>query len=67
MKYEVVASFDFVRDLKRLAKRHASIKKDVADLTDSLRENPHTGIPLGNDCFKIRFAISSKGRGKSGG
>jgi hypothetical protein len=25
------------------------------------------GIPIGNDCFKIKMAITSKGRGKSGG
>ena len=24
-------------------------------------------VALGNDCYKIRFAISSKGKGKSGG
>jgi hypothetical protein len=25
------------------------------------------GIPIGNDCYKIRMAITSKGKGKSGG
>ena len=25
------------------------------------------GTPLGHDCFKIRMAISAKGKGKSGG
>ena len=25
------------------------------------------GIALGNDCYKIRMAITSKGKGKSGG
>ncbi len=25
------------------------------------------GTPLGNDCYKIRMTISSKGKGKSGG
>ena len=25
------------------------------------------GAPLGNDCYKIRMAITSKGKGKSGG
>lgn len=24
------------------------------------------GIPIGNDCYKIRLAITSKGKGKSG-
>jgi hypothetical protein len=25
------------------------------------------GTPLGNDCYKIRMAVTSKGKGKSGG
>lgn len=25
------------------------------------------GTPIGNDCYKIRLAIKSKGKGKSGG
>lgn len=29
--------------------------------------NPKLGVPLGYDCYKIRMAITSKGRGKSGG
>lgn len=33
----------------------------------SLEENPTQGTPLGNDCYKIRLAIKSKGKGKSGG
>jgi len=67
MKYNIVASLDFARDLKHLAKRYPSVKRDVAALTDTLRENPVMGTSLGDDCFKIRFAITSKGRGKSGG
>lgn len=68
MKYNIVASLDFARDLKHfLAKRYPSVKRDVTSLTDTLRENPTVGTPLGDDCFKIRFVITSKGRGKSGG
>jgi hypothetical protein len=32
-----------------------------------LEVNPQQGTPIGNDCFKIRLAISIKGKGKSGG
>ena len=28
---------------------------------------PDKGTPIGNECFKIRLAIASKGKGKSGG
>lgn len=31
------------------------------------KNNPLTGTPIGNDCYKIRLAIASKGKGKSGG
>ncbi len=32
-----------------------------------LSKNPGLGTPLGNDTYKIRVAIKSKGKGKSGG
>jgi len=67
MNYNILASLEFIKDLKRLAKRYPSIRKDIAVLSDVLRENPFTGISPGSDCFKIRFAIASKNRGKSGG
>jgi hypothetical protein len=34
---------------------------------DELIENPTLGTPIGKDCYKLRFAITSKGKGKSGG
>ena len=36
-------------------------------LFTELEENPTTGTPLGNDIYKIRLAIASKNKGKSGG
>ena len=57
----------FDRQLKHLAKKYPSIKKEYAGLLKSLEENPRQGISLGNNCFKIRFSIASKGKGKSGG
>jgi hypothetical protein len=32
-----------------------------------LKNNPEQGTGLGNNCYKIRLAIKSKGKGKSGG
>lgn len=40
---------------------------DLAVLFESLEENPIQGTSLGRNCYKIRLAISSKGKGKSGG
>jgi len=43
------------------------LKNDILLLIDELKENPTTGINLGNNTYKTRMAISSKGKGKSGG
>lgn len=50
-----------------MAKKYQSLKTDLALLFKSLEENPMQGTPLGKNCYKIRLAISSKGKGKSGG
>ncbi len=39
----------------------------MATLGEELQKNPTLGTPLGQDCYKIRLAIKSKGKGKSGG
>lgn len=39
----------------------------MAALVAILLEEPKTGTPLGNNCYKIRMAITSKRQGKSGG
>lgn len=65
MNYDVITSGNFVRELKRLAKKHLSLKNDVSLLGEKLAKDPKTGTPIGKDCYKIRLAIS--GKGKSGG
>ena len=40
---------------------------DILALQASLLDSPIQGTPLGRDCYKIRMAITSKNRGKSGG
>lgn len=57
----------FLKDLKRLAKKYKSLRDDYAGLLASLKENPLMGTDLGNGTRKIRLAIASKGNGKSGG
>jgi len=32
-----------------------------------LQQTPDIGTAIGHDCYKIRVAIASKGKGKSGG
>lgn len=67
MSYNVLATTFFERELKALAKKHRSLKKDLAELIEQLEQQPTTGTDLGNNCYKIRLAIASKGKGKSGG
>lgn len=67
MNFDVVATNPFERKLKRLAKRHKSLVTDLSSIIDKLIKNPTLGVSIGKDCYKIRVAISSKGKGKSGG
>ena len=67
MSYEIIAIPNFKREIKKLAKKYPSLKNDFALLLESLQVEPAQGIPLGNNCYKIRMAITSKGKGKSGG
>ena len=67
MNYEVLATTSFKRDFKNLLKKYKSLKTDILKLIDSLEKDPAQGTSLGNDCYKIRLAIKSKGKGKSGG
>ncbi len=67
MNYKIVAIVAFEKELKQLAKKHPSVKIGFLKLSEQLIENPFLGEPLGKDCYKIRLAITSKGKGKSGG
>ncbi|TZF82306.1 hypothetical protein FW774_16615 [Pedobacter sp. BS3] len=67
MSFNVSTIAYFDKQLKRLVKKYPSLKGEFVELLNSLRETPVLGSPIGNDCYKIRLAISSKGKGKSGG
>jgi mRNA-degrading endonuclease RelE of RelBE toxin-antitoxin system len=67
MSYKIIAVPTFRKELKKLAKKYHTLKEDLALLFESLKENPIQGTALGKNCYKIRIAISSKGKGKSGG
>ena len=67
MSCEIIPTPIFNRELKRLSKRHRSLKSDIENLKVKLHQNPLLGTPLGRNLRKIRLPISSKQRGKSGG
>jgi len=67
MSFKIYTTDFFDKELKKLSKKYPSVKKDYKALVDSLKEEPKQGQALGKDCYKIRMAITSKRKGKSGG
>jgi len=67
MSFSVIPSEKFKKEAKRLIKKFPSLKQELASLSTRLATEPETGTPLGNNTYKIRIAIKSKGKGKSGG
>ena len=67
MGNKIIYSSLFVRKAKNLKKKHASLAKDLAILEKSLIANPRQGDDLGAGVYKVRLAIESKNKGKSGG
>ena len=63
----VKISEDFRASYKQLKKRHKSLDDDFERLLNSLLQNPMQCVELFGGARKIRLAITSKGRGKSGG
>lgn len=67
MEYRIRTTKTFDKEIKRLRKRYASIAADYARLLDEIAQNPQLGTDLGWGLRKVRMAIASKGKGKSGG
>ena len=67
MNYNIIPTNRFEKELKRLVKKFPSLKSEFASLIIDITENPSFGTLIGNNCYKIRLAIGSKGKGKSGG
>ena len=67
MNVEIVATPNFERALKKLYRKFRSLLDDLAQLEENLQANPMMGTSLGDDAYKIRLAVKSKGKGKSGG
>ena len=67
MSFSIVPTERFKREAKRLSKKFPSLKAELAELNETLTNQPDIGTPLGNNSYKIRLAIRSKGKGKSGG
>ena len=66
MNVKIIPSAEFDRCFRRLAKKYKSLPADYLLLSKELKKNPLQGRDLGSGVRKIRMAIGSKGRGKSG-
>ncbi|NQU54670.1 MAG: hypothetical protein HQ522_19280 [Bacteroidetes bacterium] len=67
MKTEIVVTDNFQKKAKKFLKKYKSLKAELNQLYYTLLEHPNSGTPLGNNSFKIRLGVKSKGKGESGG
>jgi len=67
MNYEIIPTKTFQRDFNQLFKKYHSLLNDLEQFKNELLQNPEMGSDLGNNTRKIRMAIASKNKGKSGG
>ena len=67
MSYNVRTIPPFEKQFKRYNKKYPSLRSELLNLISRLEQTPDLGTSIGHDCYKIRVAIASKGKGKSGG
>ena len=67
MEIEIITTPTFEKEFKRLNKKYASLKSDLEVFEKDISENPKIGDDLGHEVYKVRIAIKSKNKGKSGG
>lgn len=67
MKIEIITTPTFDREFKRLKKKYSSLPNDLAVLESKILDNSIIGIDLGGNIQKVRIAVKSKNKGKSGG
>jgi len=67
MKCNILATNSFSRVAKKLFKKYVSLKIELKELESQLIKNPRLGIKIHENIYKIRIAVKSKGKGKSGG
>ena len=63
----IIPSAEFCRQTKRLAKKYRSLAADLTAFQEMITKNPFVGTDLGGGKRKIRLAVTSKAKGKSGG
>lgn len=67
MNYKVIPTPRFKRQAKKLLKKYSSLSAELQAFERDLMANPAQGQSLGQNSYKVRVAVKSKGKGKSGG
>lgn len=67
MEVTITIGPEFKREFKRLSKKYHSLLDDLEFMEKDIINNPFLGDDLGSGIRKVRMAIASKGKGKSGG
>jgi hypothetical protein len=67
MNLTIIPTPNFIKSVKKLAKKYKRIAQDLEILQHELTQETYTAVDLGNHCFKIRLANASIPTGKSGG
>lgn len=67
MSFSIELTDYFKKEAKKLHKKYRSLKAELEALGEELAKTPTIGTHLGHDVYKVRLAIASKGKGKSGG
>ncbi|MBP7535232.1 MAG: hypothetical protein KA783_12350 [Chitinophagales bacterium] len=67
MNYNIFVIDNFKKEAKPLLKKYPSLRNELEALQEQLLENPRMGVKITENMYKIRLAVKSKGRGKSGG
>ena len=67
MNVKIYTEKEFERQLRKLSKKYRSMLDDYDAFLTGLEQDPFQGTSLGKGVRKVRMAIASKGKGKSGG
>ena len=67
MKYKIIVTENFQKEVKKLLKKYTSLKNELNELEKNLSAGVINGTAIGAKAYKIRLAVKSKGKGKSGG
>ncbi|MCR9053250.1 MAG: hypothetical protein ACE362_02470 [Phaeodactylibacter xiamenensis] len=67
MSVNVILTPNFEREAKKLIKKYRSLRRELLDFTEELEGEPRIGVQISENVYKVRLAVRSKGKGKSGG